>query len=133
MAKKSYHNIGPRLGNDLKVTVPSVLPFLSQNVANASPGADYRVARWFVFKTKNPNLGQFWKSLEWKMLLYFMIIWNILWPFGIMYGSLVQFVVIWYIFPILVCLDQAKSGNPGAEPKNSEWETATFIYFYLRF
>jgi hypothetical protein len=28
-----------------------------------------------------------------------------------MYGSLVLFVVIWYIFPILVCLDQEKSGN----------------------
>jgi hypothetical protein len=23
-------------------------------------------------------------------------------------------VVIWYIFPILVCLDQEKSGNPGS-------------------
>jgi hypothetical protein len=41
------------------------------------------------FQTKNPNLGKFWRALEWKMLLYFMIIWNILWPYGIMYGSLV--------------------------------------------
>jgi hypothetical protein len=32
--------------------------------------------------------------------------WNILWPFGIIYGRLVQFVVICYIFPNLVCLDQ---------------------------
>jgi hypothetical protein len=28
-----------------------------------------------------------------------------LWPFGIIYG------ILWYIFPILVCLDQEKSGN----------------------
>jgi hypothetical protein len=48
--------------------------------------------RWFVFKQKNPNLGSFWKALEWIMFLYFMAIWNILWPFGIIYGSKVQFV-----------------------------------------
>jgi hypothetical protein len=28
----------------------------------------------------------------------FMTIWNVLWPFDIIYGRLVQFVVIWYIF-----------------------------------
>jgi hypothetical protein len=36
--------------------------------------------------------------MEWKMLLSFMTISNILRPFGIIYGLLVQFVVIWYIF-----------------------------------
>jgi hypothetical protein len=30
-----------------------------------------------------------------------------------MYGRLVKIVVIWYIFPYLVCLEQEKSGNPG--------------------
>jgi hypothetical protein len=34
------------------------------------------------FQTKNPNLGKFWRALEWKMLVYFMAIWYILWPFG---------------------------------------------------
>jgi hypothetical protein len=33
-------------------------------------------------------------------------------PFGIIYGRLVSFVLIWYMFPILVCLDKEKSGNP---------------------
>jgi hypothetical protein len=42
-----------------------------------------------------------------------MTIWKILWPFGIIYGRLIKFVVICYIFPNLVCLDQEKSGNPG--------------------
>jgi hypothetical protein len=23
-----------------------------------------RVARWFVFKPKNPNLGKFWRALQ---------------------------------------------------------------------
>jgi hypothetical protein len=52
-----------------------------------------------LFSNKNPNLGKIWRALKCKMLLYFMIIWNMSWPFGIMYGSLVKFVVIWYIFP----------------------------------
>jgi hypothetical protein len=29
------------------------------------------------FQTKNPNLGKFWRALEWEMLLYFMAIRNI--------------------------------------------------------
>jgi hypothetical protein len=41
--------------------------------------------------TKNPNLGKFWRALEWKMLVYicydhleyFTAFWFILWPFGI--------------------------------------------------
>jgi hypothetical protein len=67
------------------------------------------------FQTKNPDLGKFWRALEWKMLVYFMTIWNILWPFGIIFGRLVKFVAIWYIFPILVCLAQEKPGNPGQD------------------
>jgi hypothetical protein len=33
----------------------------------------------------------------------FMAIWCSLWPFGAVYGHLVQFAAIWYIFPFLVC------------------------------
>jgi hypothetical protein len=41
-----------------------------------------RAARWFAFKpkisicfqTKNLNLGKIWRSLGWKMLLYFVTI-----------------------------------------------------------
>jgi hypothetical protein len=53
------------------------------------------------FQTKNPNLGKFWRSLEWKMLVYFKVIWNILRPFG-------NVVV---IFPYFGTLCQEKSGN----------------------
>jgi hypothetical protein len=41
------------------------------------------------FQTKNPILGKFWRALEWKMRVYFMVIWNILLSFGIFYGYLV--------------------------------------------
>jgi hypothetical protein len=30
------------------------------------------------FKTKNTTLGEFWRSLDWKIWIYFMAIWNIL-------------------------------------------------------
>jgi hypothetical protein len=43
------------------------------------------------FQTKNPNLGKFWKALEWKMLLYFMAIWHSVWQFGIGCGHLVYY------------------------------------------
>jgi hypothetical protein len=42
------------------------------------------------FQTENPNLGEVWWAFEGKMLLYFMAIGNILWPFGIFYGHLVM-------------------------------------------
>jgi hypothetical protein len=35
-----------------------------------------------IFKTKNHNLGKFWRVLQWKMLIYFMAIWYICWFFG---------------------------------------------------
>jgi hypothetical protein len=53
-----------------------------------------RVARWFIFKPKDPNLGKFLRALEWKMLIYFMDFWNILRTFGKFYDNLVRFVLI---------------------------------------
>jgi hypothetical protein len=72
------------------------------------------VARWFLFKQKNPNLSKFWRDLDWKMLIVFMAIWNILWIFGIFYDYLVHFVLIWCIFPVWVI--PRKSGNPYPTP-----------------
>jgi hypothetical protein len=60
------------------------------------------------FQTKNPNLGKFLRAIEWKLLVYFMVIWLIIWPFG-------NVVVIWYIFPRFGILCQEKSGNPVLE------------------
>jgi hypothetical protein len=57
------------------------------------------------FKTQNPNLGIFWRALEWKMLVCFITIWNILQPFGKIYGHLVY-------FPVSVCLGREKHGIP---------------------
>jgi hypothetical protein len=80
------------------------------------------------FQTPNRNLGKFWKALEWKKLVHFMAIWNILRPFGIIYGCLLLSVVIWYIFPNLVCLDQEKSGNPDFQPFAAPFTKSAFSH-----
>jgi hypothetical protein len=64
------------------------------------------------FQTKNPNLGKFWRVLQWKMMVYFIDTWSILRSFIIFYGHLVQFVAIWYIFSGFGIFYKEKSGNP---------------------
>jgi hypothetical protein len=51
------------------------------------------------FHNKTPNLGQFWRVLDWKILVYFTTIGNILWPLGIFCGHLVYFLPFWYFVP----------------------------------
>jgi hypothetical protein len=70
------------------------------------------------FHNKNPYLGIFWRALEWKMLVYFMPIWNILRSFGIFYGHLKYITALWYtlrklgtFLHIFGKLYQVKSGN----------------------
>jgi hypothetical protein len=53
-------------------------------VAIVSGDADSQGYRMVYFQTKNPNLGKLWRAIEWAMLVYFMVIWNILRPFGVM-------------------------------------------------
>jgi hypothetical protein len=64
------------------------------------------------FQTKK-NWGKFWRVLQWKMMVYLTAIWSISLPFGIFFGHLVYFMVIWYIVPRFGMLYQEKSGNPG--------------------
>jgi hypothetical protein len=95
-----------------------------------------RVARWFVSKTKNPNLGKFWWALDWKTLLCYLAICNILRTFGIFYDHLVHFVLIWCIFPGFGITYQEKSGNPGPDPWlwEADFQTTRVfqspLYFY---
>jgi hypothetical protein len=115
----------PRLNNDRK----SIRPLQTRD------------ARWFVFKPKIPiwvNFAGSCNSKCWYILCpfglflrghwkYFVVIWYILWSFGIFCGHLVYFVVIWYIlwsfgifcghlvhFPRVGMLYQEKSGNPAS-------------------
>jgi hypothetical protein len=80
------------------------------------------------FQTKNPNLGNFWRVLQWKMLVYFMDTWSILRSFVIFYGHLVEFVVIWYIFPRFAILYQEKSGNPDTQYGSAAIEKSVDVF-----
>jgi hypothetical protein len=75
----------------LEQPAPSFVPFLA------------RVARWHIFKTKIPIWVKFWEFCNGRCLY-------ILWPFCLFQGHLVYFVVIWYIlwsfgifFPFWIC------------------------------
>jgi hypothetical protein len=72
------------------------------------------------FQTKNPNLGKFWRALDWKIFIYFKAIWNILQTFGLFYDHLVHFAFTWYIFPRFGIFYQEKSGNPGCRSRQDE-------------
>jgi hypothetical protein len=52
--------------------------------------------------------------------MYFKAIWSILWPFGIFCGHLVHFMAIRHIFPVLVCCNKEKSGNPERVTNSSD-------------
>jgi hypothetical protein len=44
------------------------------------------------FQTKPPVLAHFWEPFEWKISIYFMIIWYTLWPFALFHGTF------WYMY-----------------------------------
>jgi hypothetical protein len=88
-----------------------------------------RVARWYILIPKIPNLGIFWRALQWKM--YILI------PFGLFYGNLVCFIVMWYVllpfrtFPPFWYSVLKKSGNPAAEgggPVEDEAKVAARVF-----
>jgi hypothetical protein len=84
------------------------------------------------FQTKNPNLGKFWRALDWKMLICFIPIWNILGTLGIFYDHLLQFVFIRYIISGFGIMHQEKSGNPARQAIVREKKLARFFHFMLR-
>jgi hypothetical protein len=67
------------------------------------------------FQTKNPDLGEFWRVLQWNVLVYYRAVWSILLILHSIlgyYGYLVYFMAIWYICPVFGKLYQEKSGSP---------------------
>jgi hypothetical protein len=68
-----------------------------------------------LFSNQNPNLGKFWSAFDSKILIYFMAICNILWPFGIFYDRLVHFAYFWHIFSGFGFMYLEKSGNPAID------------------
>jgi hypothetical protein len=61
----------------------------SDNYASGALDSGYQGCQMVYFQTENPNLGKFWRVLQWKMLIYFMDTWSILRSFVMFYGHLV--------------------------------------------
>jgi hypothetical protein len=72
------HSFFPRIGADFSLLATDVYIFRRGKQS----------CQMVCFQTKNPNLGKFLRVLEWKMLVYFMAIRNILQSFGVFYGQL---------------------------------------------
>jgi hypothetical protein len=90
------------------------------------------------FQTKNLNLGKFLRVLKWKMLVYFIAIWDILRPFCIFCGHLGYLMVIWYIFPVLVCCTKKNLATLvgvqlGEEANQSESLFRSFFLHYFSY
>jgi hypothetical protein len=73
------------------------------------------------FQTKNPNLGKFWRVLEWKIVIFSVVIWNILLPCGIFLlinvkfcGYLVYYYQFWYVLPRKIWQTRHKAVFSGA-------------------
>jgi hypothetical protein len=86
------------------------------------------------FQTKNPNLGQFWRVLKWRILEHFRTILSILRPLEIFYGQFVYICGHLVYFPRFGILYQEKSGNPAWDgfciiyPRTVWMKYSTFFY-----
>jgi hypothetical protein len=67
---------------------PPTPPPLDLLTMTCNSGSD-QGCQMVYFQTKNPKLGKFWRALLWINFVHFMPIWNLLSPFGIVYGHLV--------------------------------------------
>jgi hypothetical protein len=83
------------------------------------------------FQTKNPNLGNFWRVLQWKMVY-------ILWIFGIFYWYFVCFSPFSYVVPtkknqatLVSVLRSEQACRSNVMPISSLWglDRATFIFY----
>jgi hypothetical protein len=77
------------------------------------------------FQTKNPILSKFRRALDWKMLIHFTAIWNILRIFGIFYDHLVHLCSFGTLFQVLVSCTKKNLATlifwrPGSESFGTE-------------
>jgi hypothetical protein len=74
--------------------------------------AVFQGCQMVYFQTKIPLWEKIFRALDWKMLIYFIAIWNILETVDIFYDHSVHFVFIGYICSGFGIMHQVKSGSP---------------------
>jgi hypothetical protein len=86
---------------------------------------DIRGCQMAYFRTRNPNLGKFWRNLELQMFIYsvchyeyFTALWYILWHFGNFCGYLVHDYPLWYVLPRKIRQPSWHLGCPDAFVKS---------------
>jgi hypothetical protein len=88
---------------------------------NSSGHTALQGCQMVCLQTKNPNLGKFWRFMQWKILFYghlahFTDFCYILWTFGIVRGNLAYFSPFWYLAPRKIwqpCTQAQKVINTG--------------------
>jgi hypothetical protein len=83
--------IWERLCNCRSFVAKAARPFSTIDIYGLNPTRPSQQGCQMVyFQTKNQNLCNFWRVLQWKMVVYLNKIWSVLQPFGI-------FIYNWYI------------------------------------
>jgi hypothetical protein len=86
------------------------------------------------FQTQNPNLGKFWRALDWKMFIYCTY-----GHYGIFYGDLGNFMTIWYlhflyilyIFPVLVSCTKKNLATLAIVRAIKTWGATTSLVCFM--
>jgi hypothetical protein len=115
LISKSWLQVRPGLPDGMFSDQKSQIVYILESLGLENVGTyTYIMVIWYILWPFGIFYGH---------LVYFMAIWNILWPFGTFlwtFGKYVgilwpflNFVVIWYIFPRFGIFYQEKSGNPG--------------------
>jgi hypothetical protein len=85
----------------------------------------------YIFKLKIPMWVNFGGACNGRCWYIFWTIY--IWPFGVFYGNLVYFVVIWYIFLRFGVLYREKSGNPETKRGNARPFKSTCLKIFIGF
>jgi hypothetical protein len=70
-----FYNLGPNLIFILWRAANSFV--LHETLNNLETTREEQGCQMVYFQAKNPNLGKFWRALDWKMFTYLMAIRNI--------------------------------------------------------
>jgi hypothetical protein len=100
-------------------------------------GSQCQGCQMVYFQTENPNLSKFSRALDWKLLIYFLPIWSIVWTLEIFctfFVDLVHIFRFWYRIPRKIWQPCSVSINVTSNhPSNHERTAARSMYRFSDF